>query len=107
MNKFYCCNEHKPHDKIFECRWLVLEGERFVRCGNLMHESCIEKYGKCHKHTLLEDESLIEYQDKNAITAEEHRLILSNKPIAAIKSIRKRTGMNLRDCKELIDAFRN
>lgn len=32
-------------------------------CGNLMHASCIEKHGKCHKNAAVK-----EWKDPNEIT---------------------------------------
>jgi len=39
------------------------------------------------------------------ITDEEFTLIKLEKPILALKSIRNRTGMSLRDCKIVVDRY--
>lgn len=44
--------------------------------------------------------------DKNGLTYEENRLLAIGSSIKAVKSIRQRTGMTLRDAKDCIDRAR-
>lgn len=56
-HRIICCNQHKEHEPYLACHEITsVPGGRdgkwayyTVRmCGNLMHPSCIKKYGKCH-----------------------------------------------------------
>lgn len=46
-----------------------------------------------------------DYINKQALSCKEIYLITNNKKIKAIKSLRDRTGLNLIDCKLLVDSF--
>ncbi len=57
-NRQICCHktDYRP---LYECLCVTTArltmGEKptykIENCGNLMHADCIEKYGKCHKHS--------------------------------------------------------
>ena len=46
-------------------------------------------------------------RSRTTITTEEAAYIVRGKPIEAIKAIRARTGLGLREAKELCDSYRN
>ncbi len=44
-------------------------------------------------------------QDNERLTDEEHELVKNNQKIHAIKSVRMRTGLGLKDAKDLVDKY--
>jgi len=51
--------------------------------------------------------SLLPSNHDRHLTSEEYKLLRSGKTIACILLVRKRTGMDLKNCKKVVDKFRN